>query len=68
MHWKNYMSFLMVNLYYMNIISTKEKHNVLNQNFMNQNKFVVWHDRLDYLESILMRKIFENSCGHTLKS
>nr|KYP53265.1 hypothetical protein KK1_024892 [Cajanus cajan] len=50
---------------YINIVET---HTIVNQKFTNQNKFEVWHDRLGHLETIMMRKIIENSCGHLLKS
>ena len=30
--------------------------------------FKVWHDWLGHPESMMMRKIIENSCGHTLKN
>ena len=30
--------------------------------------FIVWHDRLGHPGSIMMRKIIENSCGHSLKN
>ena len=40
---------------------------VVNHKFTNNNKFNVWHDRLGHPETTMMRKIIENSCGHSLK-
>ncbi|KAK2376223.1 putative mitochondrial protein [Trifolium repens] len=54
-------------LYY-TYISTIEAHVIVNPKFTNQNKFIVWHDRLGHPGSIMMRKIIENSCGHQLKN
>ena len=54
-------------LYY-TYISTIEAHAIVNQKFTNNNKFVIWHDRLGHPGYIMMRKIIENSCGHQLMS
>jgi hypothetical protein len=55
-------------LYY-TYISAIEAHVIVNQKFTNNNnKFVVWHDRLGHPGSIMMRKIIKNSSGHQLKS
>ena len=54
-------------LYY-TYISTIEAHAIVNQKFTNDNKFVIWHDRLGHPDYIMMRKIIENSCGHQLMS
>lgn len=32
------------------------------------NTFNVWHSRLGHSGSIMMKKIIENSCGHSLKN
>nr|KYP56079.1 hypothetical protein KK1_002309 [Cajanus cajan] len=50
---------------YINIIET---HTIVNQKFINQNKFEVWHDRLGHPKTLMMRKIIENSCRHLLKN
>ncbi|KAG8475739.1 hypothetical protein CXB51_032489 [Gossypium anomalum] len=47
-------------------ISSIETHTIVNQKFAND--FVLWHDRLGHPGLIMMRKIIENSCGHSLKS
>ena len=54
-------------LYY-TIISTVESHAVVNKRFTIFNDFIIWHDRLGHPEFNMMRKIIENSHGHTLKS
>lgn len=52
-------------LYYTKI-DTIESHAIVNQKFTDD--FKVWHDRLGHPSSIMMRKIIENSCWHSLKS
>lgn len=52
-------------LYYTKI-SAIEAHSILNQKFTDD--FTIWHDRLGHPGSVMMRKIIENSCGHSLKS
>lgn len=47
-------------------ISIIEPHNVVNQKFIKKN--IVWHDQLGHLVSIMIQKIFENSCEHPWKS
>ena len=54
-------------LYYTSI-STVESHAVVNKRFTNFNDFIIWHDRLGHPGFNMMRKIIENSHGHTLKS
>ena len=54
-------------LYY-SYISKVESYAVINQEFMDDNTFTVWHDRLGHPGSTMMRKIIEKSCGHKLKS
>ena len=54
-------------LYY-TYISTIEANVIVNQKFTDKNMFIVWHDRLGHPGSIMMRKIIENSCGHSLKN
>jgi len=54
-------------LYY-TYIGTNESHAVVNQKFTDHGNFVVWHDRLGHPGSIMMRKIIDNSCGHSLKN
>ena len=53
-------------LYYTHI-STIETHAILSQKFIDTNTFIIWHDRLGHLGSIIMHKITENSHGHPLK-
>ena len=53
--------------YYTNI-STIEAHTIVNQKFTDENNFIVWHDRLGHLGSIMMRRIIKNSSGHSLKN
>ena len=40
----------------------------MNMQFMNPDIFSIWHDRLGHSGSIMMRRIIENSNGHTLKN
>ena len=54
-------------LYHTNI-SMVESHVIVNKRFTNFNDFIIWHDRLGHPEFNMMRKIIENSHGHTLKS
>ena len=61
------LSALSSGLYYTNI-STVESHVVVNKRFTNFNDFIIWHDRLGHPGFNMMRKIIENSHGHTLKS
>ena len=61
------LSMLSFGLYY-TYISAIEAHIIVNQKFTNKNMFIVWHDRLGHPGSIMMRKIIENSCGHSLKN
>ncbi|KAI3735382.1 hypothetical protein L6452_14878 [Arctium lappa] len=35
---------------------------------MDRERFILWHDRLGHPGSVMMRKIIEQSCGHTLKN
>ena len=50
-------------LYYTNI-SNIEAHVTGNHKLTNHNEFIVWHNQLGHLSSIMMRRIIENSCGH----
>lgn len=61
------LSALSSDLYY-TYISTTETHTTINQKFTNNDKFLIWHDRLGHPGYIMMRKIIENSCGHQLMS
>ena len=54
-------------LYYTNI-SMIETHALLNKKFIDLDTFIIWHDRLGHLRSIMMHKIIENSHGHLLKN
>ncbi|CAN0883979.1 hypothetical protein LINGRAHAP2_LOCUS14704 [Linum grandiflorum] len=54
-------------LYYTHI-STIESNFTINSKFMDHDKFVIWYDRLGHPGSIMMRKILENSIGHSLLS
>ena len=54
-------------LYY-TFISTIESHSIINSKFMDRDRFVVWHNRLGHPGTIMMRKILENSLGHSLMS
>ena len=53
-------------LYYTNI-SSIEAHAIVNQQLTNHSEFIIWHNRLGHPGSIMMRKIIENSYGHSLK-
>jgi len=48
-------------------IRTIESHVVMHQKCSNPNMFMLWHDRLGHLGTIMMRQIIENSHGHPLK-
>ena len=54
-------------LYY-TYIRTIAANAIVNQEFINSNEFILWHDRLGHLGSIMMRKVLENSYGHLLKN
>ena len=54
-------------LYYTNI-SMIETHAIVNKKFTSLNTFIIWHDRLRHLGTIMIRKIIENSHGHLLKN
>ena len=51
---------------YYTFISTIESHSTINSKFMDRDRFVVWHNRLGHTETIMMRKILENSLGNSL--
>ena len=61
------LSALASGLYYTKI-SVIESNIVINKKFVDQENFIIWHDRLGHPGSIMMRKIIENSCGHSLKN
>ena len=48
--------------------STIETHVKVNQKFTNTNVFITWHNQLNHLKSYMMRKLIENSYGHSLKN
>jgi hypothetical protein len=54
-------------LYY-TIIRTIESHVVMHQKCSNPKMFILWHDRLGHLGTIMIRRIIENSHGHPLKN
>jgi hypothetical protein len=54
-------------LYYTNI-STIKVNKIMNQKFNEPNNFIIWHDRLGHLGSIMMWRIIENLHGHPLKN
>ena len=54
-------------LYHTNI-GTVESHALVNKSFIDSNDFIIWHDRLDHPGYNMMRKVIENSHGHTLKN
>ncbi|GJT93225.1 disease resistance CC-NBS-LRR class family protein [Tanacetum coccineum] len=54
-------------LYYTQI-SAIESNAVINHQVMDRENFIVWHDRLGHPGSMMMRKIIENSRGHSLKN
>ncbi|XP_070040385.1 uncharacterized protein [Nicotiana tomentosiformis] len=54
-------------LYYTSI-SKIETHAIVNEKFTNQDNFIIWHDRLGHPGSTMMRKIIENSHGHSMKN
>jgi transposase InsO family protein len=53
---------------YQTTIRTIETNLVLNQKFNDPKTFILWHDRLGHPGSIMMRRIVENSHGHSLKN
>ena len=54
-------------LYYTNI-SSIEAHAIVNLQLTNHSEFIIWHNRLGHPGSIMMRRIIENSSGHSLKN
>jgi hypothetical protein len=54
-------------LYY-TTIRTVESHVVMHQKCSNPKMFMLWHDRLGHPGTIMMRRIIENSHGHSLKN
>jgi hypothetical protein len=54
-------------LYY-RTIRTIESHVVMHQKCSNSKMFMLWHDRLGHLGTIMMCRIIENSHGHPLKN
>ena len=50
------------------IIKPIESYVVVNQKFNDKKNFVIWHDRLCYPRSSIMRNIKEHSQGHELKN
>ncbi|XP_070033032.1 uncharacterized protein [Nicotiana tomentosiformis] len=54
-------------LYYTSISKIK-MHAIVNEKFTNQDNFIIWHDRLGHPGSTMMRKIIENSHGHSMKN
>ncbi|XP_074267237.1 uncharacterized protein LOC141590558 [Silene latifolia] len=52
-------------LYYTKI-NTIEVNAILNQKFSDNS--IIWHDRLGHPGSTMMRRIVQNSCGHSLKN
>ena len=54
-------------LYY-TTIKAIETYAVSNQKFVDPKAFMLWHDRLGHPGSTMMRRIVENSHGHTLQN
>ncbi|KAJ0481448.1 putative GAG-pre-integrase domain-containing protein [Helianthus annuus] len=54
-------------LYYTKI-NAIESNAVINKKFIDQENFIIWHGRLGHPGSTMMRKIIENSVGHSLKN
>nr|AQY61295.1 Pol [Coffea arabica] len=54
-------------LYYAQI-SAIEIYHLVDQKSTHPDDFIIWHDRLGHLGSIMMRRIIENSHGHSLKN
>ena len=54
-------------IYYTKIYAI-EMHHLVNQKFTDSKDFIIWHDRLGHPGSIMMRRIIENSHGHSLKN
>jgi len=54
-------------LYY-TTIRTIKSHAVMHQKCSNPKMFMLWHDRLGHLGTIMMHRIIENSHGHPLKN
>ena len=53
---------------YHTTIKSIESYVVVNQKFNNSKIFVLWHDRLGHLGSLMMHQIIEHSHGHSLKN
>ena len=49
---------------YINVI---ESHMVVKEKCIDRSTLTIWHDRLGHPGSIMMRRIIENSHGHSLK-
>ena len=45
-----------------------ESHVIVNKRFTDYNDFIIWHDRLGGPCYNMIRKVIENSHGHTLKN
>lgn len=54
-------------LYYTHITAL-EIYAIVNPKFTSFRDFVIWHDQLGHPDSVMMRRIIENSCGNYLKS
>ena len=61
------LSTLLSGLYY-TIIKAIESYAVSNQKFVDPKAFMLWHDRLGHPRSTIIRRIIENSHGHTLQN
>ena len=53
---------------YHTTIKSIESYVVVNQKFNNSKVFVLWHDRLGHLGSLMIHQIIEHSHGHSLKN
>ena len=51
---------------YHTTIKSIESYVIVNQKFNDPKNFIIWHDRLGYLGSSMMRRIIHNSHGHPL--
>ena len=53
---------------YQTTIRFIESYVVMNQKFNDSNAFLLWHERLEHPEISMMRRIVQNSNGHSLTS
>ena len=53
---------------YCTTIKSIESYVVVNQKFNDSKNFILWHDRLAHLRSIMMQRVIEHSHGYLLNN